>query len=166
MGTLHKQSLPHRQGTRRRRFAHSMSETPSILLAGLWHVAGNLHRRKYRRAGRCRRCPITRVSTRADNRLQCTFPTCCTKSIASNDLRRTPWHDGGGRRGGRWTQALCTIAGELIWLQNKSSNVGGRSIFETGGYFPIVSQDPPPAHYPHLHAYVHARVLPLFFIFF
>ena len=104
-----------------------MSETPSILLAGIGHVAGNLYSRKYRRSGRGRRRAIIRVPTRDADHRAGTFPTGCTNSIASNDLRRTPWYDGRGRRGGRRTQALCTITGELTWLQIKWANVGGRS---------------------------------------
>ena len=122
-GTWHGLSLPRRQGTCRRRCTRSISETPSIKLAGIEHVAGYLHGGKYHSSSRCRRCPINRVSSKAEVRLPSTFPTGCTKSIASNHIHETPWYDGRGRRNGRVTRRLCTIAGELIWLHSKWTTV-------------------------------------------
>ena len=78
-------------------------------------------------AHRCRRRTLNRVPNEADDRLPSSSPTDRTTDIAANGLRRTPWYDGRGRRGGRRTQALCTITGELTWLQIKWANVGGRS---------------------------------------
>jgi hypothetical protein len=104
-----------------------MSETPAILHAGIRHVAATIYPCMDRRSHRCRRRPLSRVPNKADDRLVCSCPTDRTTSIASNDLRRTPWYDGRGRRGGRRTQALCTITGWLKWLQIKWANVGGRS---------------------------------------
>ena len=103
-----------------------MCESPAIIVADIRHVVATIYPGMDRRAHRCRRRPLSRVPNEADDRLSRSSQTDRTTHIAANGLRRTPWYDGRGRRGGRRTQALCTITGELTWLQIKWANVGGR----------------------------------------